>query len=539
MKDTLRLIRKKFIIAAMLICLVMIAFLIVSLNIMMKYLAERDKAAACNLISNAVDVSSAKENSLTIQFDEMPSTDYELPFSPDTVSKVIFNGVITNSTGADWYCGGSRISYLGYSDEGRRLRFFRSFAFNKDNTSITVDFEDTKQISGNYRKAVRYDSRMYISGQWWTSSAKTSDGSDTELIINSIKIIFKADSERFIHRLNSYEDIFPDGVPDIVSSRKSFYVVDSDGSNVEFNRGNSGLDISSAEIKEMSLDDTVEFKDTVYKKTEIAQGGLKICIYIDSNSGSYMLASLTRTSVIIGAAVLIILFVVVFFYSKSVAKPAEEAISKQRLFVSEASHELKTPVTIISANADLLSDEIGENRWLDSIRHQSESMGRLVTGLLDLSRNDEMTSKDSFRSFDLSRTVTNTLLSFDSIAYEEGKSISSEIEPEITYNGIEQKISQLVSILVDNAVKYADPETEIVVKLFLSGKPQLTVENKCADFDVSKKDMLFERFYRSDESHSGKGYGLGLPIAASIANVHSAAIDVGFEKGTVKFTVIL
>lgn len=186
MKDIVRLIRKKFIIAAMLICLVMVAVLIVSLNIMMKYLVERDKAAACNMIANAVDVSSAKENSVTIEFDKMPQTDFEIPFSPDTVSKVIFNGVITNTTGADWYCGGSRIGYYGYSEEGRRLRFSRGFAFNKDNTSITVDFEDTKQISGNYKKAVRYDNRMYISSQWWTSSAKVSDGSDTELIINTI-----------------------------------------------------------------------------------------------------------------------------------------------------------------------------------------------------------------------------------------------------------------------------------------------------------------------------------------------------------------
>lgn len=539
MKDTVRLIRKKFIIAAMLICLVMVAVLIVSLNIMMKYLVERDKAAACNMIANAVDVSSAKENSVTIEFDKMPQTDFEIPFSPDTVSKVIFNGIITNTTGADWYCGGSRIGYYGYSEEGRRLRFSRGFAFNKDNTSITVDFEDTKQISGNYKKAVRYDNRMYISSQWWTSSAKVSDGSDTELIINTIKIIFKEDSERYIHRLDSFEEIFPEGIPDIVSSRKCFYIVNADGENVEFNRGNSGLVLSSSEIKEISPDDTIELNDTVYKKTEIDQGGVSVCIYIDNNRGSYILTSLIRISVIVGLAVLMVLFVVVFFYSRAVARPAEEAISKQRLFVSEASHELKTPVTIISANADLLSDEIGENRWLDSIRRQSESMGRLVTGLLDLSRNDEMSSKESFKSFDLSRTVTNTLLSFDSIAYEHGKSISSEIEPDISYNGIEQKISQLVSILVDNAVKYADPETEISVKLTQAGKPQLTVENMCSDFDVSKKDMLFERFYRSDESHSGKGYGLGLPIAASIANIHNAAIEVCFEKGIVKFTVNL
>ena len=539
MKDTVRLIRKKFIIAAMLICLIMVAVLIVSLNIMMKYLVERDKAAACNMIANAVDVSSAKENSVTIEFDKMPQTDFEIPFSPDTVSKVIFNGIITNTTGADWYCGGSRIGYYGYSEEGRRLRFSRGFAFNKDNTSITVDFEDTKQISGNYKKAVRYDNRMYISSQWWTSSAKVSDGSDTELIINTIKIIFKEDSERYIHRLDSFEEIFPEGIPDIVSSRKCFYIVNADGENVEFNRGNSGLVLSSSEIKEISPDDTIELNDTVYKKTEIDQGGVSVCIYIDNNSGSYILTSLIRISVIVGLAVLMVLFVVVFFYSRAVARPAEEAISKQRLFVSEASHELKTPVTIISANADLLSDEIGENRWLDSIRRQSESMGRLVTGLLDLSRNDEMSSKESFKSFDLSRTVTNTLLSFDSIAYEHGKSISSEIEPDISYNGIEQKISQLVSILVDNAVKYADHETEISVKLTQAGKPQLTVENMCSDFDVSKKDMLFERFYRSDESHSGKGYGLGLPIAASIANIHNAAIEVSFEKGIVKFTVNL
>ncbi|MBR1562867.1 MAG: HAMP domain-containing histidine kinase [Ruminococcus sp.] len=539
MKDTVRLIRKKFIIAAMLICLIMVAVLIVSLNIMMKYLVERDKAAACNMIANAVDVSSAKENSVTIEFDKMPQTDFEIPFSPDTVSKVIFNGIITNTTGADWYCGGSRIGYYGYSEEGRRLRFSRGFAFNKDNTSITVDFEDTKQISGNYKKAVRYDNRMYISSQWWTSSAKVSDGSDTELIINTIKIIFKEDSERYIHRLDSFEEIFPEGIPDIVSSRKCFYIVNADGENVEFNRGNSGLVLSSSEIKEISPDDTIELNDTVYKKTEIDQGGVSVCIYIDNNSGSYILTRLIRISVIVGLAVLMVLFVVVFFYSRAVARPAEEAISKQRLFVSEASHELKTPVTIISANADLLSDEIGENRWLDSIRRQSESMGRLVTGLLDLSRNDEMSSKESFKSFDLSRTVTNTLLSFDSIAYEHGKSISSEIEPDISYNGIEQKISQLVSILVDNAVKYADPETEISVKLTQAGKPQLTVENMCSDFDVSKKDMLFERFYRSDESHSGKGYGLGLPIAASIANIHNAAIEVSFEKGIVKFTINL
>ena len=537
MKDTVRQIRRRFIIAAMLISVFMVLVITVSLNLMMNYITKKDTSAVCEMIANAVEVGDVKENSVTIELDQMPTADFDLPYAPDTVSKVLFYGTITNTTGSDWYCGGSDICYYGYTAEGNRLRFSRAFAFNKDNTAITVDFEDMKQITGNYKKAVRYDNWMYISSRWWTSSARSTSGVDTELIIDRIKIVFKDGAPRYIKKQNGFSDLFDGKVPDVVSAQKCFYVVRDNGETALFNSGNSGEELTTDQINELDLSSDLKLGSHNYSRNVIEKGGAKILVYVDENSGGYILSWLTRTSVIAGVAVLAILFVIILIYSRSVAKPAEEAIARQRRFVSEASHELKTPVTIISANADLLHDEIGDNRWLDSIRRQSDSMAKLVKGLLDLSKNEESASKENFVSFDLSRTVTNTILSFDSIAFEQGRMIESDIAPDITYEGIEQKISQLVGILVDNAVKYSDENTEIFVSLTQASRPVLTVTNVCQNFDASKKQMLFERFYRNDESHSSSGYGLGLPIAASIAHLHGADISVEQNGDKVIFTV--
>ena len=212
-----------------------------------------------------------------------------------------------------------------------------------------------------------------------------------------------------------------------------------------------------------------------------------------------------------------------------------ESYEKQKQFITDAGHELKTPMTIISADADLAEMECGENQWLADIRRQAQRLTGLTNDLIYLSRMEEEQPRLQPIEFPLSDVVEEMVQSFAAPAQSQGKELSVTIQPMLSCTGDEKAIRQLVSILLDNALKYSPAGGRLAVKLEKQGRSiALTVSNTAAQLlDRDKLPHLFDRFYRTDQSRNSQtgGYGLGLSIARSIVLAHKGKIRAESADG--------
>lgn len=256
-----------------------------------------------------------------------------------------------------------------------------------------------------------------------------------------------------------------------------------------------------------------------------------------------MLRQLTTISAAAVIGGVLVFLVLVLLLSKWAVRPVKTAFERQRQFISNAGHELKTPITIIAANSDVLHSEIGDNKWLSYIQNQNERMAALVNDLLTLARTDEGSQKPQLERFDFSGACVDCALEFESIAYEGGKTFLTDIQPDILINGNEPMMKQLLYILIDNALKHSDQNGEVRVTLKRMGsKAVLEVYNTGEGVPPEERDKIFERFYRSDSSRSREtgGYGLGLAIGKSIVELHKGKISVQSEQGKwTRFIIIL
>lgn len=247
----------------------------------------------------------------------------------------------------------------------------------------------------------------------------------------------------------------------------------------------------------------------------------------------------TSSLVFVGGSLVVLLLVILF--SKRAVKPVAESYERQKQFVTDANHELKTPLTLIRANLDILESEIGPNEWLSDIRDETSTMSQLVGHLVTLARMDEERSQLETQPFDLAEAVYDTVSVFVSAAESSGKSLSVQAPSNLEYTGNEAAIRQLLSILLDNAVKYCDPGGNIQVTLSAGKRPVLTVDNTCAEIDKLPLAKLFDRFYRADPARTyGSGFGIGLSIAKGIAEKHHGEITALRENSqTIRFRVRL
>ncbi len=221
-------------------------------------------------------------------------------------------------------------------------------------------------------------------------------------------------------------------------------------------------------------------------------------------------------------------------------RPAAESYEKQKQFITNASHELKTPLTLIGTNLDILESEYGKSEWLSDIREETLLMNELVCSMVNLARMDEE-AKLLHESFNLSEAVGETASMFVPAAKATGKALTLSVAEDIYYTGNEQNIRRLVSVLMDNAVKYCDKDGEITASLSGEKRPVLTVENTfplSSDLDLSR---IFDRFYRADKARTyGTGFGIGLSLAKSIAEQHGGSISAyQKEDGVIGFKVKL
>lgn len=255
-----------------------------------------------------------------------------------------------------------------------------------------------------------------------------------------------------------------------------------------------------------------------------------IVAFIDRAKDLSFLQQLMIVSIIIFVLMESIVLLLTMMLTKRAMLPMQISFEKQKQFISDAGHELKTPLTIISANADILQDEIGENKWLDYIRMQTERMRILVDEMMALTKMEYSNNLDTAERFNLSSAVETTALPFESQAFEQQKQFLITVQPDLYFHGNPEQIRRMIGILIDNAFKYSAEHGEIKVALKeeTGGRAMLEIYNTGKGVREDETEKIFERFYRSDSSRARAtgGYGLGLSIAKSVAEAHKIRIEV-------------
>ena len=231
-----------------------------------------------------------------------------------------------------------------------------------------------------------------------------------------------------------------------------------------------------------------------------------------------------------------------FVLSKKAVAPMVQAYEKQNAFITDASHELKTPLAIINTSADVLEMESGESKWTGNIHKQVNRLNGLIGNLISLTKLEESDDLDRLE-FSLSDTLDDCVMDVKDYALSLDKNIVTDIEKDISFKGDEKLIRQVIGILLDNAIKYAREKSDINVKLTKQNKKIVfTVENEADNLEIKNYNILFERFYRADSSRNSKtgGYGIGLSIAQSIVLKHKGKISAdSFDGERIVFTVKL
>lgn len=314
-----------------------------------------------------------------------------------------------------------------------------------------------------------------------------------------------------------------------------------------------------------------------FKYMTVCEGGSTMYIFLSCQRELSTIRTYVLASVGISVFGLGVVFVMIYFFSGKILKPVSESYEKQKRFITDASHEIKTPLTIIDANTEVIEMMEGENEWTSSTRKQVARLTSLTEKLVFLSRMDEEATKLEMLEFSLSDAILDTAEPFKTVARTKGKKLTIDVTDGILYTGDEKTIRQLVSILLDNAMKYSgcsnagfekgninknnlnktiqtqndcattiNPAPEIEISLKQSGKNRIiTVWNtvdETANIKKGRQDILFERFYRTDTSHNSKtgGFGIGLSAAYAIVKAHKGKITAESKDGrSIKFTIVL
>lgn len=266
-----------------------------------------------------------------------------------------------------------------------------------------------------------------------------------------------------------------------------------------------------------------------------------IAVFVDAsvnvNSTKSFLFSTAVVLLVSGAAVMLL----ICLFSKKAVAPVAESYEKQKQFITDANHELKTPLTLILADLDIAEAQLGKNEWLEDVRDEGEQMTKLVNKLVFLSRMDEDGNKIEMTDFSFSDAVLDVVCEFASAAKAKNKTLTGDIEDNINIKGSEELIRKLLSLLLDNALKYCDENGEITVSAVRQRKTVLTVENTFKNVSDTELNKLFDRFYRSDKARTaGDGYGIGLSTAKAIVEKHGGKISA-YKKNDdiIGFKVVL
>ena len=280
---------------------------------------------------------------------------------------------------------------------------------------------------------------------------------------------------------------------------------------------------------------------TLHYARQAQEDGSTLIVVLDATSRYGLIRLIMMYMAALWLTVLILYVVIMGRFSKNLILPFVENDEKQKRFITNASHELKTPLAVISANTEMTEVLGGKSKWTESTRRQIKRLQTLIEDLVVLTRLDEMKEAD-LADVDLSAVVSETAEPFRSVAESEGKAFSTQITPDTHIRGDKRGLQQVTSILIDNAVKYCDEGGAITVTLEgrARGKgAKITVANTYAEGKKVDTSRFFERFYRQDESHNSEksGFGIGLSMAKEIVERMKGRLRIGYADNIISFTV--
>ncbi|WP_058485555.1 sensor histidine kinase [Defluviitalea phaphyphila] len=319
--------------------------------------------------------------------------------------------------------------------------------------------------------------------------------------------------------------------------------------NMEDNMEN--IEIALKEVFDQNKDNgIIKTNDVQLRFLTMQKTYGQIIVFLNRSFEISTLNRLIMTLLIIGIMSIIGLFIISLYFANWAIKPVEIVWEKQKQFITDASHELKTPLTIISTNVDAILSNQNEtvksqSKWLRYIKSETERMSKLIHNLLYMAKIDHSIDIINWKKFNLSDAVMSEVLPFESVVFETGKKLNIEIDPDIYFIGNEEEIKQLTLILLDNAVKHTNNngQIDIFLKLFKNqNKIKLSVSNTGKGIPAEHVDKIFDRFYRIDKSRNRNtgGYGLGLSIAKVIVEQHKGKISVkSIKNEKTTFEVLL
>ena len=281
--------------------------------------------------------------------------------------------------------------------------------------------------------------------------------------------------------------------------------------------------------------------DYIYVVRTLRSGNV-VYIFVNNKEALQNSKQFFIVSIFIFLLSVIVFTIISYYLSRWMIKPSEKAIKNQKIFVANISHDLKTPITIIRANADLIENEVKNKKSIKYIQQETEKLNHLVNEMLTLTRIDNTISKENFKNFNFGDSLFDVVLPFESIAYEKGIKFNINIDESTNYFGNETNIQKLAEILIDNAMSYTAKGGIVDVDAYESSKViTLSVTNTGEPISDEKKEEIFDRFYRESKSRESTGnhYGLGLSIASTIVKKHNGKISVESKNGKNTFTVTL
>ncbi len=265
----------------------------------------------------------------------------------------------------------------------------------------------------------------------------------------------------------------------------------------------------------------------------------QIMVFLDVSSQYQSIVAVLFLSVTLGILAWGLMLLLVIFLSDKAIKPIAENIQRQKMFITNAGHEIKTPLAIISANTEALELHQGQSKWSENIKNQTTRLSDLMQKLLFLSKADESRINGNEEKIDLKQIVFEIASSYDEVLKKDNKKINLNLF-DATVFASRENLYQLFSVLIDNAVKYALSESEINVYLNQSDKVYFSVKNKCEQLPLVSPERLFDRFYRGDSARtqSSGGYGIGLSVARAIAEGCGGKIYARYyENNEIEFIV--
>lgn len=322
---------------------------------------------------------------------------------------------------------------------------------------------------------------------------------------------------------------------------------------ITYNESNEVMEVNIDKVASINKDEAIEYGNKAIKNKKNKgfmdsyrflvfekENQETMIIFLDCNRELDSFSKVLNTSIIISVIGVCVVFVLVLIFSKIVTKPVVQTYQKQKSFITDASHELKTPLTIINASCEILEYNDQNNEWIKTIKDQTKRLTDLTNKLVFLSKMDEESKKAMMTDFSLSEIMNEVITSYLPLSVTTNKKIVYNILPNVSMNGDLLMIKEMLNLLIDNAFKYASNNSDININLKTQGKSKIIIiSNLAENLPSGDLKILFDRFYRLDSSRNSEtgGHGIGLSVVKAIVELHKGKITIFSDGKEITFTI--